>query len=237
MTMDPLLVLLIAAAGIADGLNPCSFAGLLVFASATTASFCHEMDPETANFQRGRLIRYGSTWIVALFVTYSLIGLGFLGSIRLLVAEGHWAGKAAAIAAVAMGLWMLRDYLRPNASVRMEPPKHLKRLAGKYLRVLTFPSIFVAGFLVGLCTIPCSGGIYLSVLAMISAQEFGPGLALLSMYNLMFVLPLIVVLFAATNRHTYRAVARWHVQWREQVKLALALIMLSLGMVTLFTLT
>jgi len=231
--MDPLTILLIAAAGVADGFNPCSFAGLLVFASVTTATLCHEVSPQGAEFSRRKLIRYGSTWIVALFVTYSAIGLGFLGSIRLLVAEGHWAGKAAAVAAVAMGLWMVRDYLFPKAGMRMEPPAHLKRLAGKYLRVLTVPGIFVAGFLVGLCTIPCSGGIYLSVLAMISSQESSVGIALLSMYNLMFVLPLIVVLVASTNRRTYLAVARWHVRWREHVKIVLAGVMIALGFVTL----
>src|SRR3989304_2630511 len=93
--MDPLTILLIAAAGVADGFNPCSFAGLLVFASVTPATLCHEVSPQGPEFSRRKLIRYGSTWIVALFVTYSAIGLGFLGSIRLLVAGGDWAGEAA----------------------------------------------------------------------------------------------------------------------------------------------
>lgn len=245
--MDPLQVLLILAAGVADGLNPCSFSGLLVFASVTaaalerTVSSCHEMgvgmEAEAADFQRGRLLRYGGTWIVALFAVYTLLGLGFLEGARMLIGGGHWAGKVAAISAVAMGVWMLRDYLRPASSHRMEPPMHLKRLAGRYLRVLTYPGIFVAGILVGLCTIPCSGGIYLSVLAMLSTQDRAAGFLLLTLYNLMFVAPLVLVLAVTTNRRSYRAVARWHVRHQREVKLTLAAAMVALGMFTLFLLT
>lgn len=240
--MDPFFVLFIIVAGIADGFNPCSFAGLLVFASVTTASFqqvasCHDIDPEGATFKRSQMVRYGVIWILALFVTYSVVGFGFLGAIRLILVEGHLAGKAAAIGSIIMGLWMVRDYLTPKARLRLEPSKHMKRLTGKYLRVLTYPGIFAAGILVGLCTIPCSGGIYLSIMGMILTQEQVVGYLLLVLYNFMFVLPLIIVLWATTNRKTYLTVARWHVRRRAQMKLVLAGIMLALGFFTLFVLT
>lgn len=236
--MDPLVAFLTLVAGLADGLNPCSFSGLLVFASVTTVALersCHDVDPEAADFQRGRLLRYGALWIAALFTVYMLLGFGFLGGIRLLVAEGHWAGKAAAVVAVGMGLWMFRDYFSPeDARLRLEPPKHLKALTARYLRVLTYPGILIAGFLVGLCTVPCSGGIYVSVLAMLSTQEAAAGTALLLTYNVMFVLPLVLVLAVATNRRTFRTVARWQIDHRDTVKFALGAMMIALGLFTLF---
>ncbi len=235
------MALLTLLAGLADGLNPCSFSGLLVFASVTTVAIersCHDIDPEVADFQRGRLLRYGALWIAALFAVYMLLGFGFLGGIHLLIAEGHWAGKAAALVAVGMGLWMFRDYVSPgDAPMRLEPPKHLKALTGRYLRILTYPGILVAGFLVGLCTVPCSGGIYLSVLAMLSTQDVAVGAALLIAYNLMFVLPLVLVLAFATNRRTFRMVARWQINHRDTVKLVLGATMVALGLFTLLLLT
>ena len=238
--MDLLVAFLTLVAGLADGLNPCSFSGLLVFASVTTVAIersCHDLDPEAADFQRGRLLRYGALWIVALFTVYMLLGFGFLGGIHMLIAEGHWAGKAAAVVAVGMGLWMFRDYFSSeDAPLRLEPPKHLRVLTGKYLRVLTYPGILVAGFLVGLCTVPCSGGIYVSVLAMLSTQETAVGMALLIAYNVMFVLPLVLVLAVATNRRTFRSVARWQVNHRDTVKFVLGATMITLGLFTLFLL-
>ncbi len=241
--MDLVVAFLTLAAGIADGLNPCSFSGLLVFASVTTVAIersCHDvaLDPAVADFQRGRLLRYGALWIAVLFGVYMLLGFGFLGGIHLLVAEGHWAGKAAAVVAVGMGLWMFRDFFSSeDARLRLEPPRHLKALTSKYLRILTYPGIAVAGFLVGLCTVPCSGGIYLSVLAMLSSQEAAVGMALLVAYNVMFVLPLVLVLAVATNRRTFRAVARWQIDHRDAVKFVLGATMVALGLFTLFLLT
>lgn len=239
--MDLVVAFLTLVAGLADGLNPCSFSGLLVFASVTTVAMersCHDVDTEVADFQRGRLLRYGSLWIGALFTVYMLLGFGFLGGIHLFIAENHWAGKAAAVVAVGMGLWMFRDYFSSeDAPMRLEPPKHLKALTGKYLRVLTYPGILIAGFLVGLCTVPCSGGIYVSVLAMLATQDAAAGAALLIAYNVMFVLPLVLVLAVATNRATFRTVARWQIDHRDTVKFALGAVMIGLGLFTLFLLT
>ncbi len=239
--MDLVVAFLTLVAGLADGLNPCSFSGLLVFASVTTVAIersCHDVDPEVTDFERGRLFRYGALWIAALFAVYMLLGFGLLGGIHLLVAEGHWAGKAAAVVAVIMGLWMFRDYFSPkDAPLRLEPPRHLKALTGKYLRALTYPGILTAGFLVGLCTVPCSGGIYASVLGMLSTQEAAAGTGLLIAYNVMFVLPLVLVLAVATNRRTFRAVARWQIDHRDTVKFVLGATMIALGLFTLFLLT
>lgn len=235
---------IVALAGLADGFNPCSFAGLLVFASVTTAAFerdvldCHTTDLREATPQkRRRIVRNGSVYIAGLFVTYMALGLGLLSAMNL-ITEGHWAGKAAALLSIAMGAWVLRDGLFPESRWKLEMPRFTRPGVHKALQTTFLPAVFVAGVLVGLCTVPCTGGIYLGVLALLSAQATpGTGLGLLLLYNVMFILPLVAILALVTSRPTYRAVARWHLRTKNLVKLALGGVMLALGLITLLMLT
>ena len=234
---------IVALAGFADGFTPCSFAGLLVFASVTTAAFqkraldCHapEIQPQSQN--RLRVMRNGSVYIAGLFVTYMALGLGLLSFMNVL-SEGHWAGKAAALLSVLMGLWVLRDGLFPESRWKLEMPQFARPGVHKAMQATFLPAVFAAGVLVGLCTVPCTGGIYLGVLGLITSQgTAASGFWLLVLYNLMFILPLVIVLVLVTGRPTYRAVARWQVRTRNLVKLGLGVFMIALGLTTLLLLT
>ncbi len=114
-------------------------------------------------------------------------------------------------------------------------PVMMKRPAA--VQATFLPAVFTAGVLVGLCTVPCAGGIYLGVLALLSAQgSAGAGLGLPVLYNMMFVLPLVVVLVLVMSRPAHRAVARWHLRTKNVVKLALGGVMLTLGLFPLLIL-
>jgi len=234
---------LVALAGLADGFNPCSFAGLLVFASLTTTAFerdalaCHAPEFQASASRRLRTIRNGSVYISALFLTYMVLGLGLLSAMNFFT-EGHWAGKTAALISIAMGVWVLRDAFFPESRWKLEMPKVFRPHVHKTLQATFLPAVFVAGIVVGLCTVPCTGGIYLGVLGLLSSQGGGAeGLGLLVLYNVMFILPLVIVLALATSRPTYRAVARWHLRTKNLVKIALGAVMVALGLVTLLVLT
>lgn len=234
----------VAFAGLADGFNPCSFAGLLVFASVTTAAFdrqvltCHSTATTEAPPQgRPRTVLNGTVYIAGLFATYMALGLGLLSAMNV-ITEGHWAGKAAALISMVMGGWVLRDALFPESRWKLEMPKLLRPGVHKALQATFLPAVFVTGVLVGLCTVPCTGGIYLGVLALLSAQgSVAGGLTLLILYNVMFVLPLVAILALVTSRVTYRGVARWHLRTKSLVKLVLGTLMLALGLLTLIILT
>ena len=233
----------VALAGLADGFNPCSFAGLLVFASLTTAAFerdalaCHTTNLEPTAQRRLQVLRNGAVYISALFVTYMALGLGLLSFMNWL-SEGHWAGKVAALVSAGMGLWVMRDALFPESRWKLEMPRFLRPSVHRAMQATMLPAVFAAGVLVGLCTVPCTGGIYLGVLALLAGQgTAGGGFGLLVLYNAMFVLPLVVVLALVTSRPTYRAVARWHLRTKVHVKFVLGGIMIGLGLLTLLVLT
>jgi cytochrome c biogenesis protein CcdA len=93
--------------------------------------------------------------------------------------------------------------------------------------------MLLAGVLVGLCTVPCSGAIYLGIVAVLSASGGGPtGLALLALYNLAFIVPLLALLAVVSNRRVLGSLGRWNQANSPWVKTALALtvIVMSLGL-------
>lgn len=235
---------IVALAGLADGFNPCSFAGLLVFASVTTAAFerdvlaCHTSEVHEAPPQKRRkIVLNGSVYIAGLFATYMALGLGLLSAMNLLT-EGHWVGKAAALMSIGMGIWILRDGLFPDSRWKLQMPRFTRPGVQKAMQATFIPAVFAAGVLVGLCTVPCTGGIYLGVLALLSAQgAAATGFGLLVLYNVMFIVPLVAVLALVTSRPAYRSVARWHLRTKNLVKLALGGVMLALGLFTLLILT
>lgn len=231
----------VGGAGLLDGFNPCSFAGLLVFASFTVASAsaaaCHATTPSAAAAS-GRILAWrGSAYILGVFLTYVLVGIGILGSIRIL-AEEHWAGRIAALAALLIGLWMLRDGLLPNAPFQLGLPQRLKAKLRPALRTASVPAALAGGMLIGLCTIPCTGGIYLAVLALLTAQaEPLRGLLLLLLYNVAFVVPLIAILLLARHRATQRLLARWSERHAGSMRVLLGATTIALALLTLVTTT
>jgi len=121
---------------------------------------------------------------------------------------------------------------------RLETPKFLRPLVRQSFQATALPAIFGAGIVVGLCTVPCTGGIYLGILSLISAQPtYGIGVAYLFLYNVMFITPLLAVLGVASNRRALALLARWHGENRFRIRLALGAAMILLGLLSLAVLT
>ena len=158
-----------------------------------------------------------------MFVTYLLIGLGlmgFAGALR----EGHIGTKIFAVVAIAWSLVALQEALLPELGERLRMPPMLHHSAQSWVQRASLPGLFVAGSLIGLCTVPCSGNVYIAVLALLSSRaDLATALGYLVVYNLAFVLPLIALLGAAATPVAMRTLARWQLHSRASLKLALGL--------------
>jgi cytochrome c biogenesis protein CcdA len=106
--------------------------------------------------------------------------------------------------------------------------------ANELIRKATVPATVGAGFLIGLCTFPCSGGIYVSIVTLLNAQTTSAwGVAYLLLYNIMFVLPLVGILLAVGNRPAAKSLARWERTHALRIRLWYGLIMVALGVAML----
>ena len=92
------------------------------------------------------------------------------------------------------------------------------------------------GVLIGLCTVPCSGAVYLGVVALLGASgTVGAGLGGLVLYNLAYITPLVALLVLASRPGLIRVINRWHLEHAGGTKVVLAIVVLALGFAILLT--
>jgi len=181
----------VLAAGVADGFNPCAFALLVLFATYTlTLVNSVTADGSPTLDARRRLLGAGSLYVGAVWVTYFIIGLGLLSFLGWL-GQDHLVTRIAAVLALVMALWMLKDVVLPGWGPSMMAPAGTHGRMHRAIERGGLAGMLIAGVLVGICTVPCSGAIYLDIVAVLNASGGGTtGLALLALYNLAFIVPL-----------------------------------------------
>ncbi len=223
----------VLASGFADGFNPCAFALLVLFATYTLTLVNSVTSDGTPTLEaRRRLLGAGSLYVAAVLVTYFIIGLGLLSFLGWL-GRDHLVSRAASILALVMALWMLKDVFLPGVGPSMMAPSGTHGRMQKAMERGGLAGMLIAGVLVGICTVPCSGAIYLEITAVLHASGGGlTGVALLALYNIAFIVPLLILLLAVSDRRVLGQLGRWNRANSPWIKagLALAVIAMSFGL-------
>src|SRR3989337_391720 len=223
----------VLVSGIADRLNPQSFALLVLFATYTlTLVNAVTSDGRPTLEARRRLLGAGSIYVGAVFITYFIIGLGLLGFPGWL-GRDHLVTRIAAVVALIMAVWMLKDVFLPGWGPSMAAPHATHGWMAPAMERGGLAGVLIAGVPRGVVTVPCSGAIYLDIVAVLHASGGGAtGLALLALYNLAYIVPLVALLAVVSNRRVLGRLGRWNranSPW-VRVGLAAAVIAMSLGL-------
>jgi cytochrome c biogenesis protein CcdA len=223
----------VLVAGVVDGINPCAFTVLLLFITALLATL--QGGSQNVNTVRLRILGMGSIYVAAIFFTYLALGVGLLQSISFFTRQ-HIPARLGALLAILFGLWMLKDFFLPDWGWRLQAPGRIGIIARQSASKGTVPALITGGFLIGLCTVPCSGAVYLAVLSLLALQPTAwLGYGYLVLYNVVFVLPLVVILLAATTRPTLNRLAHWNLHHKEWVRLILGSGVIVMGLLILAT--
>jgi cytochrome c-type biogenesis protein len=223
----------VVVGGLVDGINPCAFTVLLLFITAMTTSL--GAGEGSVKAMRARLLGMGSVYIAAVFLTYLALGVGLLKSLEFFTRQ-HIPARVGALVAVLLGLWMLKDYFLPDVGWRLQAPGHLGSVARQMAKKGTLPALVTGGFLIGLCTVPCSGAVYLGVLSLLALQPTRLlGYSYLVLYNVVFILPLVVILAVASARPALNRIAHWNLHHKEGVRLVLGSGVVLMGLAILAT--
>ena len=223
----------VLVAGVVDGINPCAFTVLLLFITALTTTL--QVGEGNVTRLRARMLGMGGIYIAAVFLTYLTLGVGLLKSLDFFTRQ-HVPARFGALLAILFGLWMLKDYFLPESGWRLQAPARVGLMARQMAKKATFPALIVGGFLIGLCTVPCSGAVYLGVLSLLALQPTALlGYGYLVLYNVVFILPLVVILIAASSRPTLNRLAHWNLHHKEWVRLILGGGVVAMGLLILIT--
>lgn len=200
----------VVTTGLLDSVNPCAFAVILLLLAFLF----------TLRKNRAHILKLGGVFIGMIFLVYFAIGLGILRAIRI-SSDPHFVARAGAWILIGLGALNIIEHFWPQFPIKLHMPAIAHKKTNQLLKVATVPATIVMGGIVGLCTFPCSGGIYVSIITLLNAKTtLVWGLGYLALYNVLFVAPLIGILLAAGNRTTAKAWARWEREHALRIRLA-----------------
>ncbi|NMC80931.1 MAG: hypothetical protein GYA59_16330, partial [Chloroflexi bacterium] len=226
--------LAVVFAGLVDGLNPCAFATLIFFVSYLTLSG-----------RRGReVLLVGGAFTVGVFLAYLLIGLGLYKILDLmgswLAILGRWVYALTAILCFGLAIFSFLDYLKARQGkiedMSLNLPHALRLRINAIIRQgrsaeAYAVGAFATGLVISFLELACTGQIYLPTIIFVSSipELRLRAIAFLVLYNVLFILPLVVVFILAYYGTTSKDLTRFLQRHAAAVKLGMVILFLSLA--------
>lgn len=223
----------VLGAGLLDGVNPCAFTTIIFFVSYLAVMG-----------RKGRdILLVGSSFTAAVFITYLLVGVGVLGfvhSLGFVRAFSRLVYLATGVFCLVLAAVSLYDLYRIKQGriedIALKLPDGLQKRVRKAIREGRnignyIWAAFVTGFAVSLLELACTGQVYLPTIIFVGGV---PELRInaifyLVLYNLMFILPLVVIFLLVFYGTTSKQLTGFFRSNAGLVKLLTAVLFAALG--------
>ena len=226
-------LLTVVGAGLLDGVNPCAFATMIFLISYLTL---HKREGK-------ELLATGGAFAAGVFLTYLGVGFGFLkflSSLPFLDVIGKWVYGLTAVLCLALARGSLADYRKAKEGrledMTLKLPARMRGWTKTLIREGTgaryfLLSSFVLGFGVSLVELACTGQVYLpTIIFVLGIPEWRTQASLaLLLYNLMFILPLVVIFLTVYYGTSSQQLIEWMQKRSAAVKLGMAVLFLLLA--------
>ena len=237
-TFSNLTLPIVIGAGLLDGINPCAFATIIFFLSYL----------QVARRTPKEILMVGGAFILAIFLSYFAVGLIFHSLVEKLTQldSFQWIRSAMtyvfAAFALIVAILSLRDALRARKGnlqdMTLQLPTFLKNrirtVIRKGAKARNFVlAAFVSGVLISFLELACTGQVYAPIIFQIQ-QGSGDAVFYLLLYNLAFILPLVVIFILAYRGMTSAALIDFQKKHTAVVKIATAVLFLILAAVILY---
>jgi cytochrome c biogenesis protein CcdA len=222
----------VVGSGLVDGMNPCAFATIVFFVAYL--AFIG---------RKGRdVLLTGAAFTLGVFIAYFLLGVGLLRVLEAvnMTRLGRWLYLIIAGLCLVLAVVNFTDFFKAREGkpeeMQMRLPVRMRRWINKIIREGASARAYalvalITGFVVSVIELACTGQIYIVVLSALSQPALRTqALGYLAVYNLAFVIPLIIVFllaFFGVSSDRFTLVLQRHT---ATVKLFTALLFLGLGL-------
>ena len=215
-----------------DAINPCAIAVLaLILITILT------QNPEN----KKKILYAGLAFSISIFIMYLFYGLiiiRFFQLIQTLAIIRPILYKILGVLAILLGILNIKDFFRYKAgSIATEMPMFLRPGMKKLIsRVTSIKGAFITGLFVTLFLLPCTIGPYIIAGGILSTLEIIKTIPWLILYNLIFILPMIIITLIVYFGFTkVEDVSGWKDKNIKRLHLVAGIIMFLLGLAMLFS--
>ena len=228
----------VVAAGLIDGLNPCAFATIIFFVSYLAISG-----------RKGKeILIVGGAFTLGVFLAYLLVGVGLwkvLQTVDFLAVLGRWVYLATALLCLALAVFSVLDYRKARRGkleeMTLSLPHSMRMRINRTIRrtrsVRAYVGVaFITGLAVSIIELACTGQVYLpTIIFVMGVPELRVrAFIYLLLYNLMFILPLVVIFVLVFRGTTSKQLTHFLQTRAAAVKLAMSGLFLALAVWLLY---
>jgi len=219
MALPEISIPLVLGAGLIDGINPCAFTVLIFMMGYLTRVIK----------TKSRVFITGVCYITSVYASYLLIGLGLLSVVQL-PSISSTIYLVAGFVAIITGVLNVKDFFYYGQGITLRIPKSQKGRIKDWVEKGTIPAVIVLGLFVSLFELPCTGSVYFVILALLAqSSTYATAFSYLVLYNLMFILPLIIVFIALLFGYSNKKAEELKDNYKDWMKLASGLLLIGLG--------
>lgn len=209
-------------AALIDSLNPCAFAAIILLLTYSISQGSSR-----------RMLLNCVAFIIGVLLSYFSIGIGLLYLINISPFR-IFLRYLIGLIAIFFAALEFKEFLFYGKGISLEQPKALSRIFGSYSNI-TVAAGFLTGIAVSMVELPCTGGIYITILYILARIGLTlEVLSLLLLYNLIFVSPLITIVVLVYFGRSILEIDAWRIEKRRYMRLiaGILLLIVSIAIVT-----
>ena len=215
----PKIATIVTTAAI-DSINPCAIGVLILMISVMLAG----------KQSTKRMLLLGSIYVSSVLIVYLLAGLGlmyFFSTLPLVLSE--YISIAVGVLIILAGIIEIKDYFWYGRWFSLTIPAAFAKKIHNYASKSTIWGVIFLGAFVSAVELPCTGAPYLAIITLLSQNFDFTAFLLLVLYNIIFVLPLIIILLLVAFGMKLHDIKRWKQTNKPFMRLLIGLMLIALG--------